>query len=85
MIDHYKEKHNFMILIYLLLVVWLGVQAALAQNLVFEIGSRDERFAEFKRNWQDGKPVRYVVGSSTPQNDWPAYQPGAFDREVSRV
>lgn len=73
-----------MIWIYLLLIGWLGMHTARAQTVVFEIGTRDERFTEFKRNWQDGKPVRYVVGSSTPQNDWPAYQPGAFDREVAR-
>ncbi|MGH9643448.1 MAG: polysaccharide lyase family protein, partial [Terriglobales bacterium] len=58
--------------------------AAIAQTHVFEIGTRDARFTEFHRNWENGKTVRYVVGRSTPEKDWPAYQPATFDRLVPR-
>src|SRR4029077_6689718 len=58
--------------------------AAIAQTHVFEIGTRDGRFTEFHRNWKNEKTVRYVVGRSTPEKDWPAYQPATFDRLVSR-
>src|SRR5579884_4409574 len=68
----------------LLLAILPLTRAAIAQTRVFAIGTRDERFTEFRRNWESGKPVRYVVGHSTPANDWPAYQPGDFDRMVSR-
>ena len=69
---------------FLLMVSFGMMQTALGETLVFEIGTRNQRFTEFKRNWPEGKAVRYVAGSSTPQNDWPAYQPGTFDREVAR-
>ncbi len=70
---------------FLLFAIMLSTATtAVANSNIFEIGIRDERFTEFKRNWENGRPVRYVAGVSTPDKDWPAFQPGDFDRMVSR-
>jgi hypothetical protein len=84
MIDHTRAflfRTEFLLLILLTAGV---LRTAHAEKRIFEIGAQDKRFTEFKRNWEQGRSVRYRVGSSTPENDWPAYHPGTFDTLVSR-
>jgi alpha-mannosidase len=51
---------------------------------IFSIGTRDGLFAEFERRPEAGRVVLYKVGESSPERDWPAYQPGSFDPIVTR-
>ena len=56
---------------------------------IFRIGKQDRSFMEFAHhevNAFGGPPgdiqaVLYRVGSSSPDKDWPAYQPGSFDAQ----
>ncbi|MEJ0087274.1 MAG: polysaccharide lyase family protein [Pseudomonadota bacterium] len=52
---------------------------------IFRLGKQDGLFTEFLRHLSvDGeRAVIYDVGRSTPQADWPYFQEGSFDRQVS--
>jgi alpha-mannosidase len=60
----------------------LPLQAGIASKLVWQIGEFNQSSAEF---WQGSlfsflfpkAPVVYIVGQSTPANDWPAFQPSS--------
>ena len=51
---------------------------------IFQIGKRDQSYAEFSRQRKPSIPIVYRVGQSSPAKDWYAYQPGSFDYEVGR-
>ena len=51
---------------------------------VFRIGQKNNTFTEFARTKDIRDGVRFIVGQSSPEKDWPSYQPGSFDAAVSR-
>jgi hypothetical protein len=51
---------------------------------IFALGKKNGSFADFARERDLAHPVIYKVDESSPQKDWPAYQPGSFDPIVSR-
>ncbi len=61
-----------------LLVCW--ATCAAGSDTVWQIGVFDEASIEFKKQINYADPSEdpiFVVGKSTPENDWPAYQPGS--------
>ncbi|MBS1852409.1 MAG: hypothetical protein JST79_16000 [Acidobacteria bacterium] len=66
----------------LLLLSLTATWPAEAQTEIFSIGVKDNSIAEFSRNRKEDETIVYRVGTSTPQKDWPAYQPGSFDAAV---
>jgi alpha-mannosidase len=65
--------------------------AAAAPRTVWQIGKFDHSSAEFnhaapgagRRGGRTSQgPLVYVVGKSTPQADWPAFQPGSSNRKA---
>lgn len=69
---------------YLLLALLAGNVRAQRQTEIFSIGTRNDSFTEFVRDREAGHSVVYRVGESSPEKDWPAYQPGSFDVMVGR-
>lgn len=51
---------------------------------IFSLGTKDNSIVEFSRNRSAETEVIYKVGESSPGKDWPAYQPGSFDSQVTR-
>jgi alpha-mannosidase len=63
----------------------LGPVSAHCRSIeIFAIGKKNGSFTDFAREHDPAHPVVYKVAESSPQKDWPAYQPGSFDPIVGR-
>jgi hypothetical protein len=49
------------------------------EEIIFQIGTKDQSSAELARPEKVVGPIVFRVGRSRPELDWPAYQPGSFD------
>lgn len=71
---------TIILLLSMLQLGFLGSPTTWGQGqTIFQIGKKDQSYAEFVLRPDSNGPVIYRVGQSLPARDWPAYQPGSLD------
>ena len=83
MIDQYRKncRKTLFPLLGALIVLVLSRTSAAENKQIFEIGQKDDSFAEFNISEAPKSSFTFEVGKNSSK-DWPAYQPGALDGQV---